>query len=156
MFGTAYGFLRSCQMGMIGVSALEPKGLKEYMMKGKIPVYDAENEQKRINFYTYIIWILAMLNNEDLWEKSREIAQMLYTYVLGDKKSNKTRSNQVNEILKETSKKMFLNGLLEIVPKTADIKLMEEAGKLIHMMPVDNVPYFLTLVRFNYAIVCNQ
>lgn len=71
---------------MIGVSALEPKGLKEYMMKGKIPVYDAENEEKRINFYTYIIWILAMLNNEDLWEKSREIAQMLHTYVLGDKK----------------------------------------------------------------------
>ena len=60
LFGTAYGFLRSCQMGMIGVSALEPKGLKEYMMKGKIPVYDAENEEKRINFYTYIIWILAV------------------------------------------------------------------------------------------------
>ena len=156
LFGTAYGFLRSCQMGMIGVSALEPKGLKEYMEKGKMPVYNAEDEEKRINFYTYIIWILAMLNNEDLWEKSREIAQMLYTYVLEDKKSNKTRSNQVNEILKETSKKMFLNGLLEIVPKTADVKLMEETGKLIHMMPVDNIPYFLTLIRFNYALICNQ
>ena len=111
LFGTAYGFLRSCQMGMIGVSALEPKGLKEYMMKGKIPVYDAENEEKRINFYTYIIWILAMLNNEDLWEKSREIAQMLHTYVLGDKKSNMTRRNQVNKILETNSRMIFLNEL---------------------------------------------
>lgn len=156
LFGTAYGFLRSCQMGMIGVSALEPKGLKEYMMKGKIPVYDAENEEKRINFYTYIIWILAMLNNEDLWEKSREIAQMLHTYVLGDKKSNMTRRNQVNKILETNSRMIFLNELQQIIPQIPDIKFAEDIGKLIHSMPVDNIPYFLTLVRFNYAIVCNQ
>ena len=156
LFGTAYGFLRSCKMGMIGVSALEPKGLKEYMMKGKIPVYDAENEEKRINFYTYIIWILAMLNNEDLWEKSREIAQMLHTYVLGDKKSNMTRRNQVNKILETNSRMIFLNELQQIIPQIPDIKFAEDIGKLIHSMPVDNIPYFLTLVRFNYAIVCNQ
>ena len=156
LFGTAYGFLRSCQMGMIGVSALEPKGLKEYMMKGKIPVYDAENEEKRINFYTYIIWILAMLNNEDLREKSREIAQMLHTYVLGDKKSNMTRRNQVNKILETNSRMIFLNELQQIIPQIPDIKFAEDIGKLIHSMPVDNIPYFLTLVLFNYAIVCNQ
>ena len=126
------------------------------MMKGKIPVYDAENEEKQINFYTYKIWILAMLNNEDLCEKSREIAQMLHTYVLGDKKSNMTRRNQVNKILETNSRMIFLNELQQIIPQIPDIKFADDIGKLIHSMPVDNIPYFLTLVRFNYAIVCNQ
>lgn len=156
LFGTAQGFLRICQMGMIGVSALEPKGLREYVEKGKMPVYDADNEEKKINFNTYIIWILAMLNNEDLWEKSREIAQMLHTYVLGDKATRVTRSNQVGQILKTPSKKMFISELTEIIPEIADIKMIEDIGKLIHMVPVDNVPYFLTLIRFNYAIISNQ
>lgn len=155
-FGTAQGFLCSCQMGMIGVAALEPRGLREYVEKGKIPVYDTDNAEKRINFNIYIIWILAMLNNEDLWEKSQEIAQMLHTYVLGDKKTNVTRSNQVKQILNTTSKKMFLGELTEIVSKIADIRIIEDIGKLVHMMPGDNVPYFLTLIRFNYAIVSNQ
>jgi hypothetical protein len=26
-------------------------------------------------------------------------------------------------------------------------------AKLIHMMPKDNVPYFLTLIRFHFAII---
>lgn len=156
LFGTAEGFLRVCQMGMIGVAALEPRGLREYVEKGKMPVYDTDNEEKKINFNTYIIWILAMLNNEDLWEKSREIAQMLHTYVLGDKVTRVTRSNQVEQILKTPSKKMFISELTEIIPKIADIKMMEDTGKLLHLMPVDNVPYFLTLIRFNYAIVSNQ
>ena len=94
--------------------------------------------------------------NEDLWEKSREIAQMLHTYVLGDKKSNMTRRNQVNKILETNSRMIFLNELQQIIPQIPDIKFAEDIGKLIHSMPVDNIPYFLTLVRFNYAIVCNQ
>ena len=97
-----------------------------------------------------------MLNNEDLWEKSREIAQMLHTYVLGDKKSNMTRRNQVNKILETNSRMIFLNELQQIIPQIPDIKFAEDIGKLIHSMPVDNIPYFLTLVWFNYAIVCNQ
>ena len=100
--------------------------------------------------------IVVMLNNEDLWEKSREIAQMLHTYVLGDKKSNMTRRNQVNKILETNSRMIFLNELQQIIPQIPDIKFAEDIGKLIHSMPVDNIPYFLTLVRFNYAIVCNQ
>ena len=118
--------------------------------------YKEGDEEQRITYYTYLIWILAMLNNEDLWEKSREIAQMLHTYVLGDKKSNMTRRNQVNKILETNSRMIFLNELQQIIPQIPDIKFAEDIGKLIHSMPVDNIPYFLTLVRFNYAIVCNQ
>ena len=159
LYGTAIGLRAACQAGAIGIPAMEPKGLKAFFPTTKgvknIPHKEGDEEQ-RITYYTYLIWILAMLNNEDLWEKSREIAQMLHTYVLGDKKSNMTRRNQVNKILETNSRMIFLNELQQIIPQIPDIKFAEDIGKLIHSMPVDNIPYFLTLVRFNYAIVCNQ
>ena len=153
LFGTAYGFLRSCQMGMIGVSALEPKGLKEYMMKGKIPVYDAENEEKRINFYTYIIWILAMLNNEKLWELSREFAELLLKYEAGAGKARTDRKNNVNRLLESVSVKQFLQNLIPVIQDEKEVEGYENMGKIVHSMPKDNFPYFNTLIRFQYALL---
>src|SRR5690606_10067080 len=31
LYGTAFGFVQACQVGVIGVRAMEPKGLKLYM-----------------------------------------------------------------------------------------------------------------------------
>ena len=132
------------------VNAILAKRVNHIVTKGDNPAWPKGSKSRGFssNF--------AALNNEDLWEKSREIAQMLHTYVLGDKKSNMTRRNQVNKILETNSRMIFLNELQQIIPQIPDIKFAEDIGKLIHSMPVDNIPYFLTLVRFNYAIVCNQ
>lgn len=156
LFGTAQGFLRSCQLGTIGVEALEPKGIREYMEKGKMPRYDAGDEEKRISFNTYQIWILAMLNNEELWVKAQEIARLLYVYTLGDKNAKTKKTNEVKDILKSTSKKTFITALEMIVPEVEDKEAIGKAAELIHFMPVDNVPYFLTLIRFQYALISNQ
>lgn len=156
LFGTAQGFLRSCQLGTIGVEALEPKGIREYMEKGKMPRYDDGNEEKRISFNTYQIWILAMLNNEELWVKAQEIARLLYAYTLGDKNAKTKKTNEVKDVLKSTSKKTFITALEMIVPEVEDKEAIGKAAELIHLMPADNVPYFLTLIRFQYALISNQ
>ena len=37
LYGTAFGFDKACQAGVIGIKALEPKGLRDYIVKGKLP-----------------------------------------------------------------------------------------------------------------------
>lgn len=156
LWGTEKGFRTCCQKGAIGIEAMQPKGLMQYMVadKGvKLPKYD---EKQIINFHTYQIWLLAMLNNEELWTKSTEFAQMLLSYVNKDKKLSTKRSNLVKAILSSTSKKSFLLALSEITPDIESFNKIEENARIVHMMPTDNVPYYLTLIKFHYAGLSNK
>ena len=75
LWGTEYGFRSSCQKGIIGIEAMKPKGLKQYM-DGNTPK-PATKEEQQINYNVYQIWLLAMLNNQELWDKSQEFANVL-------------------------------------------------------------------------------
>lgn len=158
LWGTENGLRVCCQKGAIGVDSMLPKGLKQYMKADKdksvkMPKY---NENNIINFHTYQIWLLAMLNNEELWTKSMEFAQLLQEFVSGDKKLSTKRSNQVKSILESSSKKAFLSALGEIASDIDSFSKVEENAKVVHMMPNDNVPYYLTLIRFHYAGLENK
>lgn len=152
LFGTAIGFMKACQMGAIGTNALEPKGFRDCMDKGVVPKYNCTDEEKTINFNTYQIWLLAMLNNEKLWEKAQQIATTLNSYSLSDKNAKKVKSQEVTNLLASINKKQFIESLIEIVKGSPETDQLAEIAEIIHTMPVDNVPYFLTLVRFQYAI----
>jgi len=153
LFGTAFGFTKACQMGAIGVYALEPKGFRDSLDKGIIPKYNEKDEEKKINYNTYQIWLLSMLNNEELWEKSLQIAKSLNDYSLSDKNAKKAKSQEVTNLLASVNKKQFIEGLTFIVKGSDNSELLSSIAELIHTMPVDNVPYFLTLIRFQYAVV---
>jgi hypothetical protein len=147
LFGTAIGFTTACQMGVIGVNALEPDSFKDYFKNGKIPAYKEENE---INFNTYQIWLLAMLNNEQLWEKSLSIAKQLIEYKAKEEKSSTKRKTAVETLLTSTKRKLFLENLIPLLTEEG-CNNFEEIGKIVHFMPEDNFPYFSTLIRFQYA-----
>ncbi|MEC5146592.1 hypothetical protein [Chitinophaga sp. 212800010-3] len=153
LFGTAFGFTKACQMGSIGINAMEPKGLRDFIEKGKIPVYNEQDEEKKLNFHTYQIWLLAMLNNEQLWESAQQFAASLNQYALSSEKGKKDKTNHVKAVLSSTSQKQFLDNLTIVVEDNGANTNYEEMAKLIHMMPKDNVPYFLTLIRFHFAII---
>jgi hypothetical protein len=153
IFGTAFGFTRACQMGAIGVNALEPKGFRDCMDKAVIPKYNDTDEEKIINFNTYQIWLLAMLNNEQLWEKAQQIAKTLNNYSMCDTKARTGKSQEVTNLLTSMNKKQFMDGLTIIVKGSQEIEQLAEIANLINIMPIDNVPYFLTLIRFHYAVV---
>lgn len=156
LFGTAIGFTKACQMGAIGVNALEPKGFRDCMDKGVVPKYNSSDEERLINFNTYQIWLLAMLNNEQLWEKAQQIAATLNSYSLSDKNAKKVKSQEVTKLLASVNKKQFIESLIEIVKGSPETDQLAEIAEIVHTMPVDNVPYFLTLIRFQYAIVNKQ
>jgi hypothetical protein len=152
LFGTAIGFTKACQMGAIGVNALEPKGFRDCLDKGIVPKYNPNDEEKKINYNTYQIWLLSMLNNEQLWEKAQQIAAILNGYSLSDKNAKKVKSQDVTNLLASVNKKQFIESLTTIVKESQDTYQIAEIAELVHTMPVDNVPYFLTLIRFQYAV----
>lgn len=92
-----------------------------------------------------------MLNNEELWDKSQELAELLNSASIDkDKAISTKRKNLVDNVLDATNKKQFITAATEIASFVTDIDKFKEIVKEIHGMPTDNVPYFLTLVRFQY------
>ena len=154
LYGTAFGFDKACQTGAIGIKALEPKGLKDYMRGEKFPKY-TDNEEQIIKFHTYQTWIMAMLNNEDLWVQSEIFAQVLKEYSAGSKNAKTDRTNKVKALLGTLNKKEFIRNLTDIVSEIDSLDKVMEVAKVVNDMPIDNVPYFLTLIKFHYAAITN-
>lgn len=150
LWGTAIGFKIACTAGAIGIKAMEPKGLKDFIENKKKPKVP-KNEEETININVYKIWILAMLNNEELWDKSQELAELLNAASIDkDKAISTKRKNLVENVLDATNKKQFIAAATEIASFVTDCDKFKEIVKEIHSMPTDNVPYFLTLVRFQF------
>lgn len=148
LWGTAIGFKTACTYGAIGIKAMEPKGLRDYVYNGKQP---KAHNYDNINYNVYIIWIYAMLNNDELWEKSQELAELLNEASSDKDKSISTkRKNLVETMLNATNKKQFIAAAAEVVSFIGKIDEFKGIVKEIHGMPTDNVPYFLTLLRFQY------
>lgn len=153
LYGTEKGLMAYCQNGVIGLKAMEPKGMEKYLLKAEMPSYNKKDEDKLLTFRTYQIWILAMLNNQDYWEKSETFAKELLDFANSDKKISKQRTNLVENVLAANSKKSFISALTDIVKIAENINAIKEIAKEVNIMPTDNVPYFLTLVRFQYASI---
>ena len=154
LWGTEKGFRTCCQKGAIGIEAMQPKGLKQYMVddKGaKLPKYDEKDKEQVINFHTYQIWLLAMLNNEELWTKSIEFAQTLKSHTEKSKNGKTTNSRQIDAVLSATNKKTFIEALTTIALESDKVDGIAEMAQIINQMPNDNVPYLLTLIKFQFA-----
>ena len=150
LWGTEMGFRTCCQKGAIGIEAMKPKGLRLYMDGTKMPK-KAQDENQKITFNTYLIWILSMLNNQDLWSKSMGFAKILLDYSKSGKSSKTVNSQKVNNVLTATSKKTFISALTEIVGDSEEREQIVELAEFVNSMPTDNVPYFLTLLRFCFV-----
>ena len=155
LWGTALGFKAACMAGAIGIKAMEPKGLREYIYakggKGpKLPTFP-KNEEQTISFNVYQIWLLAMLNNEELWAKSQRLAELLNEASVDKDKSLSTkRKNMVENVLEAVNKKQFVAAMTDVIAFVSSKEELKGIVKDIHEMPNDNVPYFLTLLRFQY------
>lgn len=152
-----YGFKEACTFGAIGIKVIEPKGLRPYMTgSARSPsIPKAPNsEEQTIKYYVYETWLLAMLNNNDLWDKSQKLALMLVEASTDKSKVLSTKSkNLVEDVLSTYNKKQFVAAITSVIPLIEDSTALKEIVKDIHEMPNDNVPYFTTLVRFQFAML---
>lgn len=168
---------RACELGAVGLQALEPKGLREFFDKAKMPNYSSNKvtlkkgeapeayEERRnktnqkdyenlISFRTYKTWLLAMItkNKQEDLHYSEEVAKALKQYRADAKKRD--RANLIeNELLQAKTKKQFLDGMATLI-KDVDPELLETFKTLrdkVHLMTAEDFGYFVVLLKFDYA-----
>lgn len=157
IYGSAFGFRRVCQLGSVGIQALEPKGLRGLMpyvgggKEGKMPSLAKSDDTQLISYHAYQTWLLAMLNNDDLWEESEKAAHLLLAYEAGAGKLKANRGNNVQAVLKAPNKRKFQDAMEPVVAESSPPTDAVRLCHTVHRLPEDNFQYFLTLVRLRYA-----
>ncbi|MDD4736931.1 MAG: hypothetical protein PHP44_12605 [Kiritimatiellae bacterium] len=170
---------RACELGSIGLQALEPKDLRKYYGDAKniklikpltkrkqnepeeaFQERAQKNKQKDyeniIHYRTYKTWLLAMItkNKEESLDFSKHIASALHEY--RDMSKKMARNHLIEkELLASKSKRQFLDALAEIIKEIDPSKLQEfkTLRDHIHMMNAEDFGYFVVLLKFDYAYV---
>ena len=135
---------RACELGAIGMQALEPEGLKKYFDRDKMPnlkkskisrktkqtdkefeIFRQEAEKKDyenkiIPFRIYKTWLLAMItkNKEEMSDYTQEVAKAIFEYRIAAQKNKSggtKTANIINNLFASKSKKGFLEILTEII-----------------------------------------
>ncbi|RXF70098.1 hypothetical protein [Arcticibacter tournemirensis] len=169
---------RACELGAIGLQALEPRGLTKYFSEGNIDLSkpaillkknetEIEFEERKskilskdleniITFQTYKTWLIAMLtkNKEEIADYTTEIAAALVRYRASARKTD--RKNLIEKELFASSKKnAFIEALIKIVSDgEVDSDIIEKVKELkdyIHYLNNEEFVYFWLLLKFDYA-----
>jgi hypothetical protein len=142
---------------MIGLRSFEPKDLKKYM-PGKSGSNEMQkfkdDEKSQINYSLYILWVIAMLNNKNFLDLAKKAAHAFREYEKGGKPGTTKRDNEIKELLSSRNRKELIDRLTRLVeedPKTSEI-CNTIVHELMENIAPDNVPLFVTLMRFMYAL----
>jgi hypothetical protein len=123
---TFFNFKSACKMGTIGLKALEPANLRQYMPKGSV-LYAQSKDYKfsdgvsYFDFQLYKLWIIAMLNKTELLTLASEVAKALSDFENMDKANNRGKTNFSQEVknVRETKNiREFIEELTIILAKS--------------------------------------
>ncbi|MEG1999278.1 MAG: hypothetical protein RR015_04615, partial [Bacteroidales bacterium] len=159
LFGGGIGLHAVCRRGAIGVRSMEPKGLHEYMVTSskRKNIKKPQNEDDTITYNIYLTWIMAVLNNADLWNQTVPIIQELISYQNGAAKQRTNRKNNVETLLESRTMDIFLKHLIPLIQDTKadgkDIQIYQGLIELLSIMPRENYLYFNTLLRLRFALL---
>ncbi|RTQ53397.1 hypothetical protein EJV47_01250 [Hymenobacter gummosus] len=158
LYETHYSFARACEQGSIGLAAIEPAKLQEYM-PGKDRKISPKTEADRIQLDIYQLWIIAMLNNQELYGVADRLADALLQFAHRDDGRNagraKTNANQQVEQVFVKHRPAFIEKLTDLLSTVKSeepyCSVFDEVVRHIMGMPVDNFPLFIILTRFRYV-----
>ncbi len=171
---------RACELGAIGIQALEPEGLRKYFDADKVPnlkkkklnikkgqseedftiaLQEAEKkdyETKIIPFRTFKTWLLAMItkNKEEMSDYTQAVAKAIFEYRMADKKGSKKRANLIKaDLLGSKNKRNFLEALSQLLVDISDelLPTIKELKERVHLMNTDEFQYLVVLLKFDYA-----
>lgn len=162
LYATYYGFARACQLGAIGLAAIEPAKLRDYVGGpdyGPKPI-SVKTEEAAIQFAFQQIWILAMLNNQELYTAADRLAEALHQFTQRndhrDSGRGKKNLDRQAESVFVRNRAAFIERLTDILAESgsqaaAYLDVFDEAVRQATLMPVDNFPLFIILTRFRYV-----
>jgi len=167
---------RACELGVIGLNALQPEGLKQYFAESKKPnfkiteikqkkeeneyIYKIKKEKaflkdkrKIILFRTYKTWLVTMItkNDEKITDYTKDIAIMLHSY-RASTTTNVMKNLIEKDLLVAKSKEKFINTLVEIVKDAPEkyLEQLKQLGNKVHFMPLEDFKLFVILLKFDY------
>lgn len=153
---TFYNFRNACQFGTIGLKALEPAKLREFMPKGSVlyaqgKEFKFSNAESFHNYQLYKIWITAMLNKTDLLNLASQVGTSLIELEKIPDRGKKVFSTLSQDVRDSKSIKGFIENLTNILEQKPENALVfKEVVEQVLKMPSDNFPLFVTLIRFEY------
>lgn len=152
IYETQFGFERACLQGSIGLRALEPAKLREYMPGFKGPAKPFKNVQENQLYKIYEIWIIAMLNNEQLLQKAQDLAEALTNFSQGER-GKKTNAQLVSNFLNSSSRRELITQATKLVEESSESALLiDEACDELFKLPKQDFPLFMALLRLKYAV----
>jgi hypothetical protein len=160
LYETHYGFARACQLGSIGLAALEPAKLRDYLPEGdKTRSPSLKTPADRYQFELYQLWILAMLNNQELYNAADRLAAALHRFndredQRGGGRGKVNVSRKIEQVFVK-HRPAFIEKLTELLDEANAApefrEPFEQAVQQVMLMPVDNFPLFSILTRFRYV-----
>lgn len=159
-FEPFYYFKDACAIGTIGLKALEPAKLREFMPKGSVPFAQGKdfkfNSEESFYYYKlFKIWIYAMLNKKEIIQLADQLALILLKYEGLQKEANRGKTGKGENVKKTIESrffKEFAENITALISQENSTSLEEIVQKCYLEIPSDNFPLFLTLVRFQYQI----
>lgn len=179
-FETLFGrhIKRACELGSIGIQALQPKLLIKYFdasanlkfassktkpKEGESKDVFQQHREKElakdreniISYQTFKTWLVAMLskNKTEISDYSRDIARALIKYRMSGRKND--RKNLIEKDFFKTSKNEMLKALDKIVSdSTVELEIADKMNSLrdqLHFMSKEDFTYFVLLLKFDYA-----
>jgi len=150
-----FGFKRACEQGAIGLRALEPAKLHEYLpQRGDKKPKDLKitDDKSNLQFQLFKLWIYAMLNRKELFDLAGEVAGLLRDFE-ADATRGKSGNVRLSEEVRNASHlKVFLDKLGELIslyPSAATSDFHAQMEQVVKM-PSDQLPLFVALIRFEY------
>ncbi|UIR57327.1 hypothetical protein LZQ00_05795 [Sphingobacterium sp. SRCM116780] len=158
-FQTLFGMhiKRACELGNIGLHALQPDNIKKYIRDDRNISF--KNEEDNLIYQSYKTWLIAMLskNKEEITDYTIDLAKLIQRYRAGATGTN--RMNLIkNDLLGSKSKKGFIDALTEMVNgvDSIDLETLKHLKDEVHLMTNEEFGYFNTLLKFDYAFVEKQ
>jgi len=170
---------RACELGSVGLQALEPANLSKYFanesnlnlkppnLKSKPNEAEEEYQARKLRlekkehdnllyYQTYKTWLMAMItkNKEEISDYTQEIAEALVQYRKGARGTE--RKNLLEKKLFAGKRKTdFMAALIEIISdqdvEDHIIEKMKSLRDRVHFMPNEDFVYFSLLLKFDYA-----
>mgnify|MGYP000642695480 CR=1 FL=1 len=158
LYDTALGFQKACELGKIGIPALEPKQLREYMPGGSgsnksfKPPKD-QDDPIIITYTIYQTWIIAMLNNQQLIDLTTKVAATLHGFSSQGDRGKKVNSSAVDKLLESKNRREFIEKLADFVESDkVNVDTFDELANTVTLMPTTDIPLFMALLKLKYAV----
>ena len=157
-----FSFTRACELGAIGLRAIEPKKLREYYPKkdGKQKNVESLLKGEYKQFHIFKLWICAMINKKEILDSAINLAEILLKFEKASSNRGKTKEERLTEQVRTASNlRLFADALGELVEQAAHLSeipkeylsIVQEVLHEVVKMPSDQFPLFAALLRFEYA-----